>query len=246
MTNSELSRQPVGTKDNHKQTMGNDMKKSINIDLLAGAVLFAMVMGFARGQTTTPSPTAKPPPPTQYQTEQEMRQLAADLDDPNFDEAKLPKLIQQAFADMETVSQSMDPDQGRQWRQSIQQQYRPVMQKNQDKMQRAELMARLLSLQQPLGATDAEFAAILPSLENVAEALMEAQGQGTNGRQASADLQAALDDPNSNPNLIKNKLDALRAVKTKANQDLPAARNKLRTVLTVRQEAVLVAKGILD
>ena len=70
---------------------------------------------FARGQAAAPAAQAKPaPPPTRYQVEQEAHQFAADLDDPNFDEAKLPKLMQQVFQDFRTVNQNMDPDQARQ------------------------------------------------------------------------------------------------------------------------------------
>ncbi|MGD0390215.1 MAG: hypothetical protein ABSC42_14810 [Tepidisphaeraceae bacterium] len=243
----------------------------MKIGTLAFALMMAVGLGFARGQAAAPGAAAKPaaPPPTQYQVEQEMRQLAADLDDPNFDEAKLPKLVQQVFQDFRTVNQNMDQDQAQQWRQSMFQQLGPVMQRNQQKMQKAARVARLLSLQEPLGASDEEFAAILPSLEKVADAQLEAgggmarfrnfggpPGQGTNGPQnnpnpspvdkASADLQAAVDDPNSNPDLIKNKLDMLRDAKAKASQDLLVARNELRSLLTVRQEAVLVAQGMLD
>jgi hypothetical protein len=240
----------------------------MKIVALACALMMAVGIGFVRGQAAAPGAAAKPPP-TQYQVEQEMRQFAADLDDPNFDEAKLPKLMQQVFQDFRTVTQNMDPDQARQWGQSIFQQLGPVMQRNQQKMMKAGRVAWLLGLQEPLDASDEEFAAILPALEKVADAQLEAQGgtarfrmfggppgQGTNGPQnnqnlspvdkASADLQTAVDDLNSNPDLIKNKLDILRDAKAKASQDLLVARNELRSLLTVRQEAVLVARGILD
>ena len=246
------------------------MNRPMKIGALACALMMAVGIRLAWGQAATPPAAAKPaPPPTQYQVEQEMRQFAADLDDPNFDEAKLPKLMQQVFDDFRTVNQNMDPDQAQQWRQSIFQQLMPVMQRNQQKMMKAGRVARLLGLQEPLGASDEEFAAILPALEKVADAQLEAgggtarfrifggpPGQGTNGPQnnpnpsavdkASADLQAAVDDLNSNPDLIKNKLDTLRDAKAKASQDLLVARNELRSLLTVRQEAVLVARGILD
>jgi hypothetical protein len=246
----------------------------MKIGVLACALTMAVGIRSALAQAAAPGAAAKPPPPppTQYQVEQEMRQLAADLDDPNFDESKLPKLIQQMFQDVRTLNQTMDPDQAQQWRQSMFQQLGPVMMRNQQKVQKAMRMAFLLNLQEPLGASDEEFAAILPALEKVADAQLQAQGgtarfrnfggpggpggQGTNGPQnnqnpspvdkASADLQAAVDDLNSNPDLIKNKLDMLRDAKAKASQDLLVARNELRSLLTVRQEAVLVARGILD
>ncbi|MGA2440110.1 MAG: hypothetical protein ABSH08_04080 [Tepidisphaeraceae bacterium] len=247
------------------------MKRSImKTGVIACALMMMVGIRFARGQAAAPAAPAKPaPPPTQYQVEQEARQFAADLDDPNFDEAKLPKLMQQVFQDFRTVNQNMDPDQAQQWRQSIFQQLGPIIQRNQQKMMKAGRVARLLSLQEPLGASDEEFAAILPALEKVADAQLEAQGgmarfrnfggppgQGTNGPQsnqnlspvdkASSELQAVVDDVNSNPDLIKNKLDTLRDAKAKASQDLLVARNALRSLLTVRQEAVLVAQGMLD
>jgi hypothetical protein len=43
-----------------------------------------------------------------------------------------------------------------------------------------------------------------------------------------------------------SELDTLRQAKSKASQDLTVARDALRAVLTVRQEAVLVDRGILD
>jgi hypothetical protein len=64
--------------------------------------------------------------------------------------------------------------------------------------------------------------------------------------QATQDLQTAIDDPNSNADVIKTRLDTLRQAKSKATQDLAVARTALRAVLTVRQEAVLVDRGILD
>jgi hypothetical protein len=208
------------------------------------------------------------PPPSQYQVEQEIKQVMADIDDPNFDEAKLPKLIQQAFQDVRTVTQSMDPDQAQQWRMSTMQPYFEVMQRNQAKIQKAMQTAFLLNLQEPLGASDDEFAAILPSLEKVSDALRDSQGgvqrfrtmfrqQGQTNQappiqqpspvdQAATDLQTTLDDPNSSDDLIKNKLQILREAKSKATQDLTVARDQLRSLLTVRQEAVLVTRGILD
>jgi septation ring formation regulator EzrA len=64
--------------------------------------------------------------------------------------------------------------------------------------------------------------------------------------QATEDLQTAMDDPNTNADVIKTRLDTLRDAKSKAAQDLTVARDQLRSVLTVRQEAVLVDRGILD
>jgi hypothetical protein len=215
-------------------------------------------------------PAQQAPPPSQYDVEQELKTLMADLDDSSFDEARLPKLIQKAFTDFRTVSQAMDPDQANDWRRSTMEQYIPVMQRNQAKIQKAMQTAFLLDLQEPLGASDDEFNAILPALEKVADAQRESQGgfarfrrqfggpPGAPGNtqppgqqvspvdQASQDLQTALDDTNSSDDLIKNKLQILRDAKAKATQDLTVARDNLRSILTIRQEAVLVERGMLD
>jgi outer membrane protein TolC len=45
---------------------------------------------------------------------------------------------------------------------------------------------------------------------------------------------------------IKAKLAALRAAKQKAAQDLATARQSLRQLMTLRQEALLVLNGLLD
>lgn len=223
--------------------------------------------GNAGNGATAQQPSQPAPPPTRYQVEQEMKQLMADLDDPNFDEARLPKLIQSAFQDFRAVSQSMDQDQAQEWRMSVMGQYAPVMQRNRAKIQKAMQTAFLLNLQEPLGATDDEFTAILPALEKVVDAQRESDGGWARFRrqfqqpgqptqqpgeqlspvdQASEDLQTVLDDPNSSPDLISNKLQILRDAKSKASQDLVVARDALRSLLTVRQEAVLVTRGILD
>jgi hypothetical protein len=46
--------------------------------------------------------------------------------------------------------------------------------------------------------------------------------------------------------VIKTKLDAVRQARSKARQDLIAAQQDLKSVLTERQEAVMVLNGFLD
>lgn len=65
-------------------------------------------------------------------------------------------------------------------------------------------------------------------------------------QKASADLRAALDDKASTPADIKTKLDAFRAAKAQAKTDLAAAQKDLASVLTQRQEALLVMNGMLN
>jgi hypothetical protein len=59
-------------------------------------------------------------------------------------------------------------------------------------------------------------------------------------------LRTAVDDANSTADDLKGKLAALRDARKKANGDLEAARNDLKKVLTQRQEATLVTRGILE
>jgi hypothetical protein len=213
---------------------------------------------------------------TQTGVQQEVHQLAADLDDPNYDYSKAPDRIRQAFQDMRSVTNNMDPDVARQFRMDLMQQVLPVFQRNQAKIQKAMQMAFLKDLQEPLGASGDEFAVIRPLLEKVVDAMGESDGGAARFRrfrgfggapgqqnnntqnaapnapplspvdQATQDLQAAVDDPSVNSDVIKTRLDTLRQVKSKASQDLTVARDALRAVLTVRQEAVLVDRGVLD
>jgi hypothetical protein len=63
---------------------------------------------------------------------------------------------------------------------------------------------------------------------------------------ALQDLQTTLDDQNASPDAIKTKLQTLRDARSKAKQDLVVAQADLKSVLTQRQEAVLVLMGMLD
>ena len=59
-------------------------------------------------------------------------------------------------------------------------------------------------------------------------------------------LRAALENEGSSPADIKAKLEAVRASRKKAADELEQAREELRRVLTQRQEATLVLVGILE
>ncbi len=65
-------------------------------------------------------------------------------------------------------------------------------------------------------------------------------------QKASADLQSTLDNKDAKPDEIKAKLDAFRDAKAKAKEDLTAAQKDLESVLTQRQEALLVMTGMLN
>jgi hypothetical protein len=132
------------------------------------------------------------------------------------------------------------------------------------------------TLKDKLGATDDEFAAIQPKLEKVMQLQRDVNGSGMRalfggGRRnrgngdggptpaastagatpsavqaASTDLQTTLDNKDAKPDEIKAKLDAFRDAKSKAKDDLTAAQKDLESVLTQRQEAMLVMMGLLN
>ena len=59
-------------------------------------------------------------------------------------------------------------------------------------------------------------------------------------------LRTALEDEKTSPEDIQAKLTALREVRKKSEAELNAAREDLRKVLSVRQEAALVGMGMLE
>ncbi len=81
-------------------------------------------------------------------------------------------------------------------------------------------------------------------------------GQGAGGpnngqpqsdvQQKIADLRTTLDNKDAPASEISAKLEAVRAAKAKAKDDLAKAQKDLKDVLTARQEAVLVMMGLLD
>jgi len=130
------------------------------------------------------------------------------------------------------------------------------------------LQMRLQTIQQTLGSTDDEFAALSPKILQVltflqrlnaggggtAISIHERAGQAQNpdgsppspAQQAHADLQYTVDKPDSTPELIKAKLEAYRSVVAKVKEDLAAAQKDLLAVLTQKQEAQLVLLGVLN
>lgn len=133
---------------------------------------------------------------------------------------------------------------------------------------------RMDQIKQQLGATDDEFAAIQPKIEAVQTLQRDLNGgrfgmfggnrqrrggqDGGNNPQGGAttqpsgvlaamsDLETTLNDQSAGADQIKTKLDALREARTKAKQDLAQAQQDLKSVLTQRQEAVMVVQGFLD
>lgn len=137
---------------------------------------------------------------------------------------------------------------------------------------RAEWQARMAErMKERLDCTSEEWTAIEPLVNNVVEKRREAQagvmggflgGRGPGGGgpggggpgggpggvqnpEAEA-LRTALDNKDTSPAEIKAKLDAYRAAQKKRQAELEKAREDLKKVLSVRQEAVMVSMGILE
>lgn len=140
----------------------------------------------------------------------------------------------------------------------------------------AQMMDRMLTrVKDNLKATDEEWTVIKPLLTDVMTKSMGNRGgrgmmfggRGTRGGQGGQDqqggqqrpprggmgqnpeaeaLNAALDNESTPASDIQAKLTAYRDAQKKREADLKDARDKLRKVLTLRQEARLVLDGMLD
>jgi hypothetical protein len=123
-----------------------------------------------------------------------------------------------------------------------------------------------------MGATDQEWATLGPKVEAVTllqEQLRQGRGMfvppspppapgGTDGPRsatrtatedtadADATLRASVDDPQTPEAAVVANLKASRAARAKVNAELKAAQETLRSGLTLKQEAALVAAGILE
>lgn len=135
---------------------------------------------------------------------------------------------------------------------------------------RASMQERMLGMmKERVGATDDEWTIIKPRLEKVMELSRNAGGmRGMFGRGRSSrgdrgsreeteaptepvqiaadDLQKTLDKEAPSAAEIKAKLAALRGAREKNKQELVIAQQKLKEILTVKQEALLVMMGMLE
>ena len=131
--------------------------------------------------------------------------------------------------------------------------------------------ASLNTIRLQLAASDEEWAVLLPKIQRVLAALQDAARPATTGRtglggmgglgglggvaiaqptpseisKAFQDLQNVLQDPNTPEDLIAIKLRAWRALHQKARAELAAAQDDLVSILTLRQEAILMNLGML-
>jgi len=130
-------------------------------------------------------------------------------------------------------------------------------------------------LREQLGATEAEWKVLGPRVRKVQELSLQTRAGGFFGRggfggrvggpggpggarpgapareqtaveKAQEQLRTVVDNTASTPEQIKTALTALRTAREKAKQQLAAAQQDLRKIITIRQEAVLVMMGTLD
>jgi hypothetical protein len=107
--------------------------------------------------------------------------------------------------------------------------------------------AAAADLRPDLDCTDDEWEALAPLVTNVLQAQRALNGQGRSElRTAIEDLRAALQNPHAMNSDIAYKLHTLRSVEAKTRSDLQKAEQDLTALLTPRQEATLVAAGVLD
>lgn len=104
-----------------------------------------------------------------------------------------------------------------------------------------------------LGLSDPEWTVIKPRIETVYGMVHSRPTTGggasrkkTEVEQKSGELRALLENREADASRIKAGLDDLRAVRRKAEQELAKARQDLRQLLNLRQEAILVLEGLLD
>jgi len=109
------------------------------------------------------------------------------------------------------------------------------------------------SLRTQLQISDEEWPVVRPRLQAVYDLVRPVPVFGprnaqpaTPVEQRSRELREVLGNKDAKAEEIKPRLTALRAAKEQARQELVRARESLRQIMTVRQEAVLVLNGLLE
>jgi hypothetical protein len=132
----------------------------------------------------------------------------------------------------------------------------------QNQMQSRMQQRQMTTLQQELGCSDEEWAVLGPRIQRVLD-LAADLGQGGQGggvprlnmgptttpgpcTKALAELKAVTDNAASPRTDVTAKLAAYRSARQKGEADLAVARQDLQTLVTVRQEAVLLNLSILN
>jgi len=144
---------------------------------------------------------------------------------------------------------------------------RPQMQRRQfDPQQMQRMMEQ--RMQRQVGASDAEWKTIGPSVMKVSQLNRQASGGGMGGMfggrrgpmggrqgaqeqpteldKATEQLQTLLENESAKPGDIEKQLTAYRAARAKVKKQLAEEQQKLQKQVTVRQKAQLVLMGLLD
>jgi hypothetical protein len=179
-----------------------------------------------------------------------VQELGQQLQNGTFD----PQSFRQQLQDSGIINQGMI-DQYNQARNQYQNQYQNQYRNPQRQMS---------TLQQLLNAGDAEWTVLGPRIQRVIDlsndldsvnnqpaqrnAAYAAQQQPALGPVAAAlaDLRNLLQDPESSNSSVREKLAAFREARAKVTSDLATARLELISVLTLRQEAILLNMLILE
>lgn len=193
--------------------------------------------------------------------EDRARDLLQQMQKPDFDQDQFRQQMQDLMQQFRDETASMTPDQIDQIRQKMMEHLQPAIQQAMPAIMRRMQQGMLDRLKTQLECTDEEFAALKPGLQKLLDALQTVNLAGRRGfgggappplatksplAQAMADLHEALADPEAKADVIKSKLEKVRAAKEQANHDLAVAQAELRPLLTVRQESILVNNGLLD
>jgi chromosome segregation ATPase len=118
-------------------------------------------------------------------------------------------------------------------------------------MQDWHLQRMLERLKGELKVSEEEWTVVKPRVEEVYR-LAHTQSSVTVGEtevtvaRRTRELRELLETPEAKPEAIKAKLTLLRAAREQVRQELIKARQELRKIMTLRQEAVLVLFGLLD
>jgi plasmid maintenance system antidote protein VapI len=116
-----------------------------------------------------------------------------------------------------------------------------------------QLRQLLERLKRELGVSQEEWSVLQPRIVAVYRLVHMQPSSGKEDTEGLAlvaqrmkELRELLDNKEAKPGEIKAKLTALRAARERGVQDLVKARQNLRRLLTLRQEAVLILHGLLD
>jgi hypothetical protein len=196
--------------------------------------------------------------------EEQAKELMQQMQKPDFDFQQFGQQMRDLMQKFQEQTKDMDPQEVEKIRQQMMEHLQPMIEKSMPTIMQRMQQGMMEDLKKQLACTDEEFAALRPSLQKVVDTMRTlGMGMGRGSRrggfggppsgsgpseiqQAKDDLHSALEDTGASPTLIKAKLDALRLAKEKAHQELEQARNTLKSLLTIRQESVLVSNGILE